>query len=397
MFKKICLFIFFFIAALLFACFLFSWFGKRELVQQRQTYLAAGGILDADIFTTAEIPDAINAAIAYDAVWVWNTTLTNDERPLLYNEPALDDPAVAALLTRAAPTLAALQAAADLPDCRWATKYDSGSAYQFQQHLYESWWVAGLLELKIRQAAASADKARGLQQARDDQIIRDLETFLKFGLHLSKDSTTYGQDTATRTIDQALKLYEEFFGDHAAPMHDFDLLLAEFDERQLLNGALQGNTLGFKTEWEDLQAGYFGWFGIPRQLAPLFNWDRAYYYQMAASALDSTEQPYFEAAPIPGAPWYAYTTGWYQANFDNTAYGLASTALRIEMLNTAETLRTYKNEYGSYPAPEAEIVELPIDPTTGKRIEYALVGDGFVLTGSVGVIGQEKVSWTWEK
>jgi len=255
--------------------------------------------------------------------------------------------------------------------------------------------AARLLETDLY---ANITRAQSLNENRDDYIVRDIESILKLGRHVSTDSTVMGQMMASAILGMGIRLYEESFSDHSAPTNEVYNILAGIDMRKNYLLAMQEDITSNLRNWddivlinatvreEDIESPWYAGYVV--------NWDQAYYLSEMRAYLDDFDTPVFDDAPMPNAPWYAPT--FHEAGDSSRIFKsmFARDQLRVEMLRTAEQLRAYKMEHGAYP--EVGVMEMPIDPTTGQQLKYEVVDDGFILTGYRDIPDRREIQWVWE-
>jgi len=395
MLKKVLLSFIILLGVLCFTVFIIVWIGKSELRQQKQAYHDAGFSLDPEDFILPEIPDEINAAVAYEPIFTFLANLSGEEQFLLGDERRINEPAMKALLIKCAPTIAALYAATDMQECRWDIRFDVKRGYVRKRSIHDLINAARLLETDLY---ANRARAESLHENRDDFIIRDIESILKLGRHVGTDPTAMGQMMASGILDLGIRLYEESFSDHSAPTNEVYNILAGVDMQEKFHQAMQEYITSNLRYWsgiiesaalvrdEDIELPWYAGYVV--------NWDQAYYLSEMRVYLDDFDTPVFNDAPLPNAPWYAPT--FYEVGDTSRSFKFmfARDQLRIEMLRTAEQLRAYKTEYGAYP--EVGVMEMPIDPTTGQRLKYEIVDEGFVLTGYCGIPDKPEFHWFWE-
>ncbi len=392
--KKISIYFSLFIVGVLVSIVTVIWMGHLKLQSRMDAYVAAGNTLDLTEFAPPSVPDDENAAVAYRLVFATLKALPQDEQGLFGDETLYDDPDLIAVLEKCAPSLDDLRAATKMPKCNWDIQYGLGLDVLLP-HLADIRLGAKLLKSNIyvtnnAPEGASAEDRR----ARDEMITHDIESMIRLGLHTQEDSTLIGQLVAASVLAMATDVYEDIFRNRPAPVqHGVIAILEQFDHRADFRRSLQTEVLMIQGTFDNLKKRQSNAIQVPPFAVSLLGWDRAYYFDTMANAIAATDAPIYESPPIPDGPWYALTTNMLLPALDRAELALAKTQTKIEMLKTAELLRTYKAEHGQYPAPG--VIEMPIDPTTGNRLVYEIVDDGFKLTGAVGNAIKNKIEWVW--
>ena len=383
MFKKIALFVSFLLLAIAVSVMVALMVGRHDLVEQEKEWIALGGTLDPADLAPPEMPDAENAAVAYEPVFVFFDELTEDESNLLGADPA-EEPNLIAVLDKSAEVIAQLRNASRMEKCRWDIHYEEGINVLLP-HLGQVRNASRLLTSDARRAAA---------EGRDEDAVRDIETILRLGLHVSNDQTLVGQLVTAAVLNQGVLLYEDVFRNRSAPLNDIAKIAVEYDSRALFRRALMGEVATMRQAEREAMNGR----SLPPAIRSFLVWDRVYYLRTMRHAVIDADKPFYDAAPLDiDPPFYAFLSSLVLPALDRAAASLATTQLWVTMLQTAEKLRAYKAEHEAYPETGSiSAIKMPIDPVTGRPLIYErLDGGGFVLTSEVKDGDGKNVEWRW--
>ena len=360
--------------------------GHRELEQQKNAWIALGGTLDPSTLDAPPLPDAQNAAVAYEPLFSFLNGLTPEEQDLFGEDPA-EVPEVEALLIKCHDVIVKLRLASQIPGCRWNVKYEDWLNTVYY-HYGESRKACRLLKSDARLASS---------QGRDMDAVQDIESILRIAKHMSNDRTMIGLLVAIGELRQGTDLFEELFRRGPAPDSEIMHLTQRFDPRKMFRRMLFCEVAISEAKMSQMMS-EDGWDGF--KVSPVgrleSDWDRAYFLKVMCGILEDCDKTFYEA-PIQedNLPSYAITSKLFLPAFSRSAYSAAMAHLRILMLQTADKLRAYKAELGEYP--KVGVIEMPIDPVTGERLVYGKVGEGFVLTSEVVEHDGKKIEWVWEK
>ncbi len=361
------------------------WMGHREFLKQKAAYIAAGNTLDPIEFAPQPIPDDENAAVAYEAVFWTLTELTNDNQNLLNDVSIPGSTERQELLHQYTPVMDKIHAASRTRKCNWNIDYAQPVSMWYQGYLGSMRQSASLIRARVDEGANgyAGDNATG-RADRDAMILADIETIIRMGLHIGENSTINGQVAMDSLLELGIEAYEEVYRDRPAPANGVATLFGSFDHRARYRRGLQAEAVMWNQNWNSVEAG--------QNATTIFSWDRAHYIQMLNEMVVTAKAPMYESAPSFSVPWYARTSDLILPAIERYERLLAKRQTNIEMLETAEQLRSYRDEHGSYPDPG--VLDMPIDHTTGLAIGYTLTpAGGFILTG--GTSGKNLIEWNW--
>jgi hypothetical protein len=370
----------------------------RRLARMVESLEARWGSLDPASLERPDLPPGANRARYFRAASFVLDYDREEEAVIrgrgstVRGQASRDPAAVAAVLERNQLPLQLVAEGASREGSNWEIRYASG----FEARL------PNLLDLIHLGRLVEAQAHLHIQAGRAEDALERIEQGYALASSLREEpilivqvvgvSIERGMYDALRSLLSAETLT-------AGSMERLQAKIAGLPGREAFHEALQGEVMTMRLEVADILVGERSEVAEPRPFFPGAVWmwmvrpvvkkAHLFYLEEMSKVIESQSQPRHARREGSGEqdretwPWYARWSS-FNINLSGLLLRADSSQARASLAMTALALKRYGLDRGSYPASLDELVPdyldaVPVDPFTGKSLEYAVDGEGFLL------------------
>ncbi len=352
---------------------------RYDVRAELEAWKSIGGVTNlADLMEP--IPDGENAAVIYGQVYADLIGIRPNAADIL-TDPTAPSADLDALIEKASPLIDLLGEAASIERCTWRHGSATGIDALSSDHLY-------LAQARLLALFLAADAAVAHRDGRHEHATESIRRMFKLADHVVGVSGVLQLVTSVAIDHLAFRLLEELFRDQAIPRPVASARERRYRDRLrralLADGARGISVFDDPSFAPAKQQRFLGW-SVDR--------DKAFFVRSMRIAVEAIETPYSErrTPSDPETPRWALVSNALIPYMEGLHRSVAGAETRLLLFESALQLREYRSHNGEYPAEWST----PIDPLTGRPLQFERVGRGFVIRSETIAESPESSSLQW--